>query len=131
MEQFSGKVRHRIWRTKQQARTGIGRTVGLRFSAQGLRARGHSHSDYHVFHEIFGGEDSYRLTELLPRMRGGTVVEIGAHKGYFTVLAASVAQRVLVFEPEQTNFRFLVGNVALNGQRNVTAVQEAIAGETG
>jgi len=131
MEQLSGKVRHRIWRTKQQARTGIGRTVGLRLRSHGLQARGHSHSDYHVFHEIFGGEDSYKLGALLPLMRGGTVVEIGAHKGYFTVLAGSVAERVLVFEPEETNFRYLLKNVALNGQHNVTAVQEAIASENG
>lgn len=131
MEQLSGRVRHRIWRTKQQARTGVGRTVGLRFSARGLRARGHSHSDYHVFHEIFGAEDSYSLDRLLPLLRGGTVVEIGAHKGYFTVLAASVAERVLVFEPDETNYRYLLQNVALNGQRNVTAVQEAVADEAG
>lgn len=109
----------------------VAKTVGVRLHAQGLQARGHSASDRFVFNEIFGGEDAYRLATLVPLMRGGTVVEIGAHKGYFTVLAGSVAERVLVFEPDPTNYSYLVRNVALNSQTNVTALHQAVSATAG
>ena len=130
-DHLRGRARFRAHRLRQQARTGVGRTVGLRLRSHGLRARGHSSSDHWVFHEIFGAEDAYKRDELVPLMRGGTVVEIGAHKGYFTILAGSVADRVIVFEPDETNFRFLLDNVALNGQGNVTALKQAVMSEAG
>ncbi len=77
--------------------------------------------------EIFGWEDAYRLDDVLPLMKGGTVVEVGAHKGYFTILAAAHAERVLVFEPDVKNHGYILRNVELNQQRNVTAVQAAVA----
>jgi FkbM family methyltransferase len=122
--QLAGKVR---WRAKDA----IGRTVGLRLRADGIRAKGYGASDAYVFDEIFGAEDSYRRHVLVPLMRGGTVVEIGAHKGYFTVLAASVADKVVVFEPDDVNFAALQKNVALNGGDNVTAVPKAVSASAG
>ena len=116
-----------LWR----ARDAKGRTVGLRFRAGDIRARGYGASDAIVFGEIFGTEDAYRRDVLVPMMRGGTVVEIGAHKGYFTVLAASVAERVLVFEPDQNNYAALQKNVALNGGGNVTAIPKAVSDTAG
>lgn len=131
MKDLKRRARRHYRITRRRARTAVGRTVGLRFRSHGIRARGHSASDHWVFHEIFGAEDAYRLETLIPLMRGGTVVEVGAHKGYFTVLAGSVAERVIVFEPDETNYRFLVKNIALNAQRNVTALTTAISSEPG
>lgn len=118
-------------KARWRARDAVAKTVGLRLRADGIRARGHSASDAYVFDEIFGSEDAYRRDELVPLMRAGTVVEVGAHKGYFTVMAAAVATRVLVFEPDGDNFGFLQQNVALNGFDNVTAVQEAVSDRAG
>jgi FkbM family methyltransferase len=53
---------------------------------------------------------------------GDTFLDIGAHIGYFSMLAAAVVGtdgEVLAFEPSPDNFRQLVEHVALNGFTNV------------
>jgi FkbM family methyltransferase len=53
---------------------------------------------------------------------GDTFLDIGAHVGYFSMLAAAVVGaegEVLAFEPSPDNFRHLVEHVALNGFTNV------------
>lgn len=55
------------------------------------------------------------------------MVDIGAHKGFFTVFAAKAAKRVISFEPAPVNNRFLRKNVELNGLNNVTVRDEAVA----
>jgi FkbM family methyltransferase len=65
---------------------------------------------------------------------GGTVVDIGANIGTFTVLAASIVGptgRVIAFEPVSATFARLQANVALNGLHNVEACQEAVEGREG
>ncbi|CAA9356785.1 MAG: Methyltransferase, FkbM family [uncultured Frankineae bacterium] len=127
-------VNHARWRAMQLRKAALNayyRRAGLELSARGLRACGVSTSDKHVFGEIFGDEDAYRLDVVVPLMRGGTVVEVGAHKGYFTVLAGSAADRVVVFEPTERNYEYVLRNVALNGLTNVTAVQAAVSDTAG
>lgn len=104
---------------------------GVRLHADGITARGDSASDVFVFNEIFGPEDAYHRETLVPLMRGGTVVEVGAHKGYFTVLAASVAEKVVVFEPADHNHELLVKNLNLNGAENTTALKQAVSDTAG
>ena len=62
-----------------------------------------------------------------------TVVDIGANIGTFSVYAATVcgASRVLSFEPHPENYRLLTKNVEQNQLRNVTCVNQAIAGSRG
>jgi len=64
---------------------------------------------------------------------GDTVVDIGAHIGTFSVLAATSASNVRVFsyEPDPTNFDFLTQNIRLNNLRNVKAFPLAVAGNRG
>lgn len=65
---------------------------------------------------------------------GMVVVDIGAHIGYFTLLAASCVGstgRVVSFEPHPRNFRQLQHNVALNHYDNVQPLQEALAATPG
>jgi FkbM family methyltransferase len=65
---------------------------------------------------------------------GMTVVDIGAHFGYHTLLAArSVGQsgKVYAFEPHPTNYELLLRNVALNGYENVVAVKKAVSDHSG
>lgn len=71
-------------------------------------------SDAFVFNEIYGKEDAYQRSRLLPLIRQKDVIEVGGHKGYFSILAGSVASRVIVFEPSNTNFQFLRKNIELN-----------------
>ncbi|MBI1884963.1 MAG: FkbM family methyltransferase [Chloroflexi bacterium] len=65
---------------------------------------------------------------------GMTVVDAGAHVGYFTLLAASLvgrAGRVFAFEPEPGNFALLARNVEANGYRNVVCCQQALSDRPG
>jgi FkbM family methyltransferase len=65
---------------------------------------------------------------------GDVVMDVGAHWGYFTLLAASLCGthgRVFAFEPHPRNFALLTKNVEANGLTNVVAVQKAVSNRTG
>lgn len=65
---------------------------------------------------------------------GMKVVDVGAHVGYFTLLAASLVGatgKVYAFEPEPENYALLVKNVAVNGYRNVVCLREAVSHKAG
>jgi FkbM family methyltransferase len=70
--------------------------------------------------------------ELLARTvaPGQTVFDIGAHAGYYTVLAADrvgPAGRVVAFEPSQRNLRYLEAHLSLNGIVNARVVGAAVS----
>lgn len=77
--------------------------------------------DRHVLFEVFA-ERIYPL----PAADGGVVVDIGAHIGCFTLLAASAGHRVLALEPSPENFSILRRNVQRNGGTEVELVQAAV-----
>lgn len=61
---------------------------------------------------------------------GDTVVDCGAHVGYFTLIFArrvGVGGAVFAFEPEPRNAELLERNVARNGYANVTVVASALS----
>jgi len=65
---------------------------------------------------------------------GMVVADVGAHIGYFTLLAASRVGPtgcVVSFEPHPRNFRQLRHNVALNGHDHVQPLQKALAATRG
>jgi len=65
---------------------------------------------------------------------GQTVVDLGAHVGYFTLLAAArvgKTGKVFAFEPEPPIYSLLVKNVEVNGYENVIPVKKAVSNETG
>ena len=78
--------------------------------------------DRHVLFEVFA-ERIYPL----PAGRG-VVVDLGAHIGCFTLLAARAGHRVLAVEPSPANFSILRRNVQRNGVEDVELAQAA-AGE--
>jgi FkbM family methyltransferase len=62
---------------------------------------------------------------------GDTFLDVGAHIGFFTLIAAHMVGprgRVVAFEPDPTNFSFLQRNIACNRLENVTLIKAA-AGE--
>jgi FkbM family methyltransferase len=65
--------------------------------------------------------------------RDAIVVDVGAHIGSFTLLAAWMAPegRVLAYEPEPSNFEMLERNVGLNGLTHVRAAACAVGGVAG
>ncbi len=68
-------------------------------------------------------------------LRPGMVfVDIGAHIGYYTVLASSLVGstgKVFAFEPDPRNFAFLQKNVVENRCQNVLTNQKAVAALSG
>ena len=63
---------------------------------------------------------------------GDVFLDVGAHIGYYTVLASRVVGsrgHVYAFEPSPDTYPRLRANVALNGLRNVTTAQLAVGEE--
>jgi FkbM family methyltransferase len=74
-----------------------------------------------------------RLVQALLRP-GMTFLDVGAHIGYYTIIAARLVGetgRVHSFEPSETTRRLLDANVERNGFRNVVVHREALADRTG
>ena len=63
--------------------------------------------------------------------KGNTVVDIGAHIGSFSILAASKGAMVYSFEPVQESFDLLSENIKLNRLPNITAFHKAVRKEPG
>lgn len=66
---------------------------------------------------------------------GMTVVDIGAHIGYYTLIGAKLVGdngRVYAFEPQPDNYNILCENIKLNGLSGmVEAVNKAVCDKTG
>ena len=61
--------------------------------------------------------------------KGDTVLDIGAHIGYYTLIAAQLVGdkgKVYAFEPDHKNFSLLKKNVEVNGYKNVVLVNKAV-----
>jgi FkbM family methyltransferase len=61
---------------------------------------------------------------------GDVIVDVGAHWGYFSLLAATLCTetgRVYAFEPHPKNFAMLARNIAANHLTNVVTVQSAVS----
>ena len=54
------------------------------------------------------------------------VVDVGAHIGRYSLLAAANGATVVAIEPDPANFRLLERNVKLNQKANVVLIREAI-----
>lgn len=83
--------------------------------------------------ELYEKEVTLKICELLKI--GDTFVDVGAHIGWFTLLAASIvgkSGRVLAVEPDMTNFKYLQRQVKINElDGNVRLRKYAVTSETG
>jgi len=75
-------------------------------------------------------------TELLLQLLkpGMTFVDVGAHIGYYSLLASikvGPKGKIYSFEPEPNNYNFLIRNIMLNDCKNIFAIQKAVADFTG
>jgi FkbM family methyltransferase len=57
---------------------------------------------------------------------GGVVCDVGAWIGYYSVLAAKRADRVISIEPDETNYQRIKRNIDLNNLSNVTTLNLAV-----
>jgi len=94
------------WRFIRTWREPLGRddaTIELR-TGPSIRVRGNT-TDRRIFHTIFA-RDEYRLNDVAPGS-WDTIIDIGAHIGFFARRAAPLAKRVICFEPVEANFSLL------------------------
>jgi FkbM family methyltransferase len=75
-------------------------------------------------------------TELVKKevKKGMVVLDIGAHIGYYTLIAARLVGeegKVFAFEPDPGNFALLKKNVEVNGFKNVILIQKAVSNKSG
>jgi FkbM family methyltransferase len=62
---------------------------------------------------------------------GSVVIDVGAHIGRYTLMAARYASKVVSIEPEPSNFSLLKANIELNGFANVVALPVALSNSRG
>lgn len=65
---------------------------------------------------------------------GMAVLDVGAHVGYFSLLAARGAGstgKVYSFEPEPQNYELLLKNIEINGYKNIVSTQKAVSNKVG
>ena len=82
--------------------------------------------------------DAYEpgITQMFEKLikPGMVVVDIGAHIGYFTLMAAQKVGptgKVYAFEPDPSNYNILVENISLNEYGSVVPVQKAVCDTPG
>ena len=69
--------------------------------------------------------------DFVPITRDSIVVDVGAHIGSFSIMAARSAYKVLAFEPEPNNYRMLKKNMELNHLENMSIFEMAVSGISG
>ena len=88
--------------------------------------------DFLLLGRIYEKETTLLFLKML--RRGMTVVDLGAHVGYYTIIAAKLIGeegRVYAFEPEANNFNSLSRNVEINNLTNVILIQKAVSDKNG
>ena len=87
--------------------------------------------DLAIFHEVWDHE-RYTAGPIGEVARRGTVVDVGAHIGLFSLFACRVIQaiRIVRVEPDPLNFELLSKDLALNQGENASLIMGAIAGES-
>jgi FkbM family methyltransferase len=105
----------------------------LDFSQPGLhRYRQHGVS---LYAPSLAEDDSMDAYTASYRPQPGDVVwDVGAHAGmtsYFLAQMVGPAGKVFAFEPDDTNYDFLLRNIEMHGLANVTPVKAALSEKTG
>jgi FkbM family methyltransferase len=109
----------------------IGRfTVDVR----GIKLSGDTAAHSHYVRELTEHDRERHVADLFERSvpAGGLVLDVGAHLGYFSLLAARRGADVIAFEPNPHTLPYLHANLAGNGaETRVTVVAKALAGAPG
>ena len=97
---------------------------GVKFIVRDIRS-----NDFSTLLAI-AGDDSYRLSAI---RSPHVILDVGAHIGFFSILAARrfPEATVIAVEPDADNYALLLKNIALNGLTNVLTHHVAVAGDYG
>lgn len=79
-------------------------------------------------------EEAVRLHFIKNLKKGDVVLDIGAHIGYFSLMAAKVVGqkgKVYAFEPDNRNFQLLKKNILENNYKNIFPIKKAVTNKNG
>lgn len=104
----------------------------ITFNSKTIKVELQSDADDSVFHEIFIDRE-YRYLEDHIKKAKNCILDLGGHKGYFTIYGRCLNPQVPIytFEPEERNFQELKKNLKRNHIENVVVKQLAVAGTSG
>jgi FkbM family methyltransferase len=80
-----------------------------------------------LFHQTYEEQVTNIFKKLLKR--GMSVIDVGAHIGYYSLLSARLVGeegKVFSFEPELNNYNDLLNNISLNNFMNIQAVKSGV-----
>ncbi len=80
---------------------------------------------------LFAGVHEPKTTAWFEVKSGEVVVDVGAHIGRYSLIAAKRASKVVSVEPDPSNFAMLEFNIQLNGFSNVTPMWLALSNSPG
>lgn len=85
---------------------------------------------------LLSGKYEQGTKQLLERLiqKGATVIDVGAHVGYYALLFArwvGPEGRVIAFEPAPDNYALLRKNIELNGCANIVCIPKAVSDRSG
>jgi hypothetical protein len=111
-------------------------SIGVPIPRRPLRCRRWSPFAGGQFGRVVVGTYEPDLTELFSErvVPGSVVFDIGAHSGYYTLLAATLLRgsgRVLAMEPNPRNLRHLRKHISMNRLGNVEVIPSAICDREG
>jgi len=111
----------------------VGGVMVLNFSRPALHRYRRSGLCFHF--PAFAEDDCMDAYMAAYRPQPGDVVwDVGAHAGmttYFLAMRVGMAGRVYAFEPDETNYSYLLRNIERHQLTNVIPVKAALSGRTG
>jgi FkbM family methyltransferase len=87
--------------------------------------------DYNIYLNPYFHE--YEITSLVHNTLTptDTFIDVGAHAGLYTIIAAKLAKQVYSFEPNPINLKHLKENISLNRLKSITVIPKAISNTNG
>lgn len=84
-------------------------------------------TDFQIIRELFIHDVYFRHFPL--ELNSPTIIDIGAHKGYFSCMVARKypKSRIISIEPDPVNFEYLKENLSRNNIDNVTSLKYAVS----
>lgn len=90
-----------------------------------------NHNEFDVLRSIF---EDREYSDYFPFYRKVTIIDIGAHFGYFSIFAdknTDPDSLIIAIEPGKSNFSSLVNNIQDNALTNIKSLNYAVSGKSG
>ncbi|MFA5358897.1 MAG: FkbM family methyltransferase [Patescibacteria group bacterium] len=106
--------------------------IKVKFKNQLVGLQYRDDADQSVINEIYKYQE-YRCAEEAIITAVDSVVDVGAHGGYFSFYARILNPKVKIYalEPERENIKFFARQMKDGGWKNITLIEAALAEKTG